>query len=379
MKNKKVYLNRMRKNLYFFLFIFLILFCLVLTGCDKKTAILPTQCSKCHSSSFPEYGVLGAKAHYEVSGHNILGNASYSNGDGCQRCHTNEGFIEYKTYGEPKEGSYIKYPSQPGCFTCHQPHETGDFSLRAPGAVTLETKVVFDRGKGNICANCHQARGRAKATVKEMPVKALASYWGAHHGPQADVFMGTNAFEYEGKKYSNGMHTSKVEDGCIACHMTLPEARYSLSAGIGGHSFNIAGDVHESPVLNNAGCLLCHSTRDQVRGKEIFDVKTKDYDTDGTLEPLQEEVEGLLERFVNTNGTGYLQKLNPPMYRPDGSHNWSTDATMRPVPEVAALYNYKFILEDRSKGIHNTNYTIQILYDTISSLDSTFDTSLRPH
>ncbi|MBA7528418.1 hypothetical protein ES705_20601 [subsurface metagenome] len=40
--------------------------------------------------------------------------------------------------------------------------------------------------------------------------------------------------------------------------------------------------------------------------------------------------------------------------------------------------NYKYVLEDRSLGVHNAAYAIQILYDTIESLDPGFDTSNRP-
>ena len=45
--------------------------------------------------------------------------------------------------------------------------------------------------------------------------------------------------------------------------------------------------------------------------------------------------------------------------------------------ETAALYNYKYILEDRSRGIHNAPYTIQLLYDSIEKLDPGFDVSKR--
>jgi hypothetical protein len=45
---------------------------------------------------------------------------------------------------------------------------------------------------------------------------------------------------------------------------------------------------------------------------------------------------------------------------------------------MAALYNYKFILEDRSKGVHNSTYTIQVLYDSLKALDSRLDDSKRP-
>jgi|GEM_PF-5232849 len=49
----------------------------------------------CHGSTGAKYPVLGAKLGYEVSGHATLGDARYSNATGCQRCHTNEGYVEY--------------------------------------------------------------------------------------------------------------------------------------------------------------------------------------------------------------------------------------------------------------------------------------------
>ena len=45
---------------------------------------------------------------------------------------------------------------------------------------------------------------------------------------------------------------------------------------------------------------------------------------------------------------------------------------------MAALYNYKLFVEDRSRGVHNATYTIQVLYDALKSLDPRFDDSLRP-
>jgi hypothetical protein len=48
------------------------------------------------------------------------------------------------------------------------------------------------------------------------------------------------------------------------------------------------------------------------------------------------------------------------------------------VEVVGALYNYKFVQEDRSKGIHNTTYAVQLLMDSIKALDKSFDDSKRP-
>ena len=53
-------------------------------------------------------------------------------------------------------------------------------------------------------------------------------------------------------------------------------------------------------------------------------------------------------------------------------------AVERPLQEVAALWNYLTIMEDRSLGVHNPTYVIQILTDSVAALDPSFDTSLRP-
>ena len=158
-------------------------------------------CMDCHGS-VPKYPILGARLGYDYSGHKNNGNSRYSNGGGCQRCHTNEGFIDFAAKGSVDPNAFVEYPSQPGCFTCHAPHERGDLSLRTVSPVTLATGQIMDIGKGNLCANCHQSASVASKTVVATPANKVFPFWGAHHGPEADIFMGTNAYEFPGKKYS---------------------------------------------------------------------------------------------------------------------------------------------------------------------------------
>jgi hypothetical protein len=176
--------------------------------------------------------------------------------------------------------------------------------------------------------------------------------------------------------------------------MTFPDKRFAYSPEMAGHSFSIEGEVNHEPKLNVTGCLgNCHAKVGQVKvinpdtptkgfwwhqSEVIFDIDAKaDFDNDGKVEPLQAEIEGLLNLFVNNKGTGYLQKGEVPMHKQDGTWNWTKSQVVRPLKEVAALYNYKYVAEDRSRGIHNAPYTIQILYDSIETLDPKFDTSKR--
>jgi len=159
--------------------------------------------------------------------------------------------------------------------------------------------------------------------------------------------------------------------------MTQPSGRYALAPSIGGHSFRIAGEVHEDPKVNVAGCLGCHSDMKQLRGKALFDMQAKaDYDGDGTVESVQEEVQGLADRIINKQGTGLLQTMKDPLY--DAKGKFIRNKIEYPIGVVAALYNYKFVVEDGSKGVHNTAYAVQLLMDSIKALDPAFDDSKRP-
>lgn len=365
----------------------------ILAACQSESSdsagfSFPENCATCHGDS-PEYPLLGAKAGYEESGHNLgykreAPHAYYSNGGGCQKCHTHEGFVDFVKNGEPDREAYIEYPSQPGCFTCHNPHETGDFELRKSDPVTLANGVTFDKGKANLCANCHQSRKDVSDVVKASAADEINSRFGPHHGPQSDIFWGTNAYEYEGKSYSSSEHKFEVEDGCVSCHMYLPEGRFSSNVDIGGHSFAMQGTVHGADHLNIKACLSCHEDLKEVKTEfgPMFDYKASaDYDQDGEVEIAQMEVVGLLELLVNTDGSGLLQQGENPVYLADGSYNTIREEGVaeRTIEEVAALYNYKmFGEEDRSFGMHNYTYAVQVLMDTVSGLDPSFDTSNRP-
>jgi hypothetical protein len=160
--------------------------------------------------------------------------------------------------------------------------------------------------------------------------------------------------------------------------MTMPQQRYAFMPTIAGHSFRIGAEVHELPKLNNAGCLSsgCHSEMKQAAGKDVFDRTAADYDGDGRIETIQEEVQGLLDRVINKQGTGLLQTMKDPLY--DAKGVFIRNKTQYPVEVVGALYNWKFVKEDGSRGMHNTKYAVQLLMDSVKVLDPKFDDSKRP-
>ena len=166
----------------------------------SQESILQKPCVDCHGSE-AKFPVRGVRSQYLTSGHRTLGNAHYANSDDCQGCHTNEGFIERVKTGKVDVKKFVANPSEIGCFTCHAPHDKGNFSLRTISKVTLANGVTFDRDKGNLCASCHRARRTPKDEVRARNIPNDS--WGAHHGPQSDMLSGTNAYEVPGRKYSN--------------------------------------------------------------------------------------------------------------------------------------------------------------------------------
>ncbi|MBN1524246.1 MAG: hypothetical protein JW904_07190 [Spirochaetales bacterium] len=136
----------------------------------------------------------------------------------------------------------------------------------------------------------------------------------------------------------------------------------------------------ELATFMSLDCTSCHgSTPDfPVKGDTVFNkLAAAVYNNDGKVEPLQLEVKGLLSVLVNEKGSGLLQRVPQPLYDARGNRVVVKTGT-KSAKEIAAVYNYTFFVEDRSLGIHNASYTIQVLYDTIESLNPSFDVSKRP-
>jgi len=236
--------------------------------------------------------------------------AFYSNGQGCQVCHTKEGFLkringDYGTVDWSSGSAYtlainadsITNPSPLNCFTCHAPHANQNFDLTVLPASTVvtQTGAIYNdtssattvKTKGSQCASCHQVRlsgfpaanDMILANVQGGSLTSFASYWGPHHGPQTDVLLGKGGAEYTGLTYGKSQHSTEPEANCVNCHMADdfanldPVLRYSLSPGVGGHSMNVSGIVHGAPAANKAGCTFsnCHDavSTQTVAGKVV--------------------------------------------------------------------------------------------------------------
>ena len=277
----------------------------------------------------------------------------------CMPCHSSKGFIE--TW-DPYYLSTNKVPrgtEQEGitCTACHDPHTPGmGKQLRAITTATLSNGYVVSyaqAGEGVLCINCHHARVSAEVVVANTNSTSLSP----HHGTQGDLLLGQNAIEY-GLNMPQSRHLLAVTNSCVGCHMQLiAGTSYSnLNTKVGGHTFrliwnnnttNTADDIEVTEV-----CSVCHVE------EGTFDFGGEDYDRDGAVEGVQTEIRGLLnqlELLLPPAGTGVTVTLSYTM------------------SQRKAYYNYAYILEDKSLGVHNPKYAAAILQASIDDLNGGID------
>jgi len=298
----------------------------------------------------------------------------------CGKCHSAEGFVRQIVEKSAKPPASNIEPHGVSCAACHDPHGSDNpHQLRTVGDKVVENDethwvVKLDNGKeyrdgglGNLCVNCHQARvGADLQTVINYDPRLSP-----HFGPQADVMLGINAWNF-GAPFKNGesVHKLVVQDTCVACHMAkVPDGGWSADKGIlvGGHSFKI---VNSNPLSSGGKivnfqntCASCHLTLKTIDRPIPVG---RDYDGNGKREGIQTEIKGLMAQIAQA-----LQKRYPKIQVDNQGELDIPSAvfTQMSFNEKAAVYNYNLFLRDGSYGIHNAALTVEALQRTRQVLE----------
>ena len=295
-------------------------------------------CLDCHNLTVK----TDVTAQYLTSAHAEGGAVSYAGGrKGCAACHSDQGFVETQYTGYDTTAYDIPLPQEIQCHTCHSFHQSFDFeneanaALRAFKPVELlmyraadptASPVIMNLGAGsNLCANCHQPRSVGPKIAGGVPVNdstyVSSTRYGPHHGPQSTTLAGIGAAEIgSGYPAPGGGSAHASNSDCITCHM---------------HE----GDHSWEPSLASCNTTDCHNgALTSVTGNS----------RQNTFITLVTTLEGKLKT------AGLLDASGTPV-----------KATF-PSDEVAALYNYQWIIEDRSNGIHNFPYLETLLTNSIA-------------
>jgi hypothetical protein len=305
-------------------------------------------CFNCHD--YQDSALITVSQQWDCSPHasaaNIIWNRSASPAyEDCEKCHTNEGFIAATTGPDISSNTFTRI----ACFTCHAPHLEGPLELRLKGLGRLSNGTLYDFSDANTCGFCHQSTVNVSSIVVDDII--LDSAWGPHYATQTDMFLGTNGYEYPGFVYSSSFHTFAMPDGCIECHMT------EVINTTGGHTVNMrdANTDFENLTGCNAGAH-CHNGT-----LTTFDrLAAYDLDWDGNIEGVRTEITGLLDSLNSLlENAGLLVASTPAEGLPVSYRD-----------SAGALFNYLFVSADRSRGIHNTQYSAQLLRSAINYLAS---------
>lgn len=365
------------------------------------------KCGTCH---IPEtdttYFVLARSYQWKQSKHANGGDLE-RNGGMCAGCHTTEGFFErMKNLAAGSTSQLVTdkwQPSPPGCFACHSPHQRADFSLRNATPVTITSYVTgvpdasFDYGKGNLCVKCHQTRTTSPMTPKPDPTKTAttdtisitSNRWYPHYGVQGQMLMGTGGFQFQGATFTgNSAHSNAATiktNGCPTCHMA--EQVYASTGGFptnggtgkgGGHTMNTRyrwpdDTAPESQVLTSCKDAACHGS-----AFSSFDYKGV------TTAPLNIGTRTAVQFYLDTLQTLMLDTAIVNKFNAGAKKAWivvsssgeitvnagsgSNALKIRPASRAGALFNFLFIEHDRSEGIHNTKYAIELLRASVAEL-----------
>ncbi len=273
----------------------------------------------------------------------------------CVKCHSAIGFVDFVDGTTPPRTAYEAI----ACAACHDPHAptNNPHILRTMADVKLADTskpggptVISKGGQGKLCMNCHQGRRDVLTYIK--PGAGSGSF-GPHHGPQADMLAGANAWTY-GKTIPSTSHLSAIGDSCVACHLQENTSGDTNSvAQVGGHTFRPrwdggTPDDDSDDVDLVGGCVNCHGPI------TTFNFPKQDYNGDGIIEGVQTEVHHLLTE---------LAMLLPPVGEPT-----VTITSSYTTNQLQAAFNYLFVEEDGSLGVHNLSYAVGLLKASIASL-----------
>ncbi|OGB60396.1 MAG: hypothetical protein A2Y94_08365 [Caldithrix sp. RBG_13_44_9] len=230
------------------------------------------------------------------------------------------------------------------CQSCHDSHSADNVGqLRTVADVLLVSEggvspVITEGGSGKLCMQCHHARRGWESNVPNG-----RSHFGPHSSPQGDMIAAKSGYlnvAASGFNWAGPSHLY-VQNSCKTCHLnTLEYGTGPGGAASTGHMF----------LPTTAACTNCHGVINNFR--EI--PAAGDFDGNGTVEGLQDEVDGLIELCIEAlvaSGLDTTGGLEAP---------FESDTTST-LQQREVGWNVIFVESDASHGVHNPDYAVQLL------------------
>jgi hypothetical protein len=181
-----------------------------------------------------------------------------------------------------------------------------------------------ENASSHTCATCHQPRSKFEDDILENGNVDVGGRFGPHYGAQSTLLEGIQGAEIAGSVPYDAPTSAAHRSGssCTNCHMGESD-----DLNEGKHSWNWAEN----------SCTSCHSSG------------------------VPTEVTGFDQDFATLEGLLIDQGLITPEGSPvPGEYS---------VSEASAIWNYRMIYYDHSKGVHNPNYTMALIQNSIEALN----------
>jgi len=336
-------------------------------------------------------------------------NAGQSN-YACFKCHHGLGSLAYQDNVEGTAAAPVLFgDATVTCITCHDPHTdvTGNtkntrkplvMSKYSSTQTTFQGNVFFDNtavpsatGNATICVFCHQGRESGFTLFKRRiatGTTVTGSFLNPHYLGTGAMLWARNGYEYTDnstgtpvpKQY--GYVSEHQETNCNGCHMAS-----STTSGLGGHTWKIVSDDDSAVNSTTCNAVSCHNGRVPTTNSagqmdSFYDnvvATIKDYDGDGTVEGIAQEITGLenhLISLLDNNGITYNDASYPYFF----IKGTSSSFTAWTRPKLKAAFNLQYVIKglpsgpsqigqpNRTAAVHNYRYIIQLLMDSYENL-----------
>ena len=363
----------MKKRTLFVLLLVVALGLVVWVGCSTKAAVEEEGVS-----------VQDITAKWEKSGHADAASEAFTHWNEsdpaeipptCAKCHSTDGARDYfgadgSTVGKVDVAAQINDPVS--CTACHSSAAAAMTTVALPSGTTLA-----DTGSSTTCMTCHSGMGSGPDVAKKaagLPddeVIADSTMMGAHYFAAAAVHAGADGnsgFQYDGKSYVGTFEHSDTVNTCVECHDP--------------HSTHLQTPPEGQATI----CSSCHAGVNSYADYKTVSMSKVDYDGDGTVEPIYDEIEGMRALLIKALGgysaavTGQMFGFNPEAY-PYAYIDTNADGTIGEdeaafpnqfkgfTPRMLkAAYNLMFVTKDPGAYVHNPKYALQLLFDSIEDL-----------
>jgi hypothetical protein len=288
----------------------------------------------------------------------------------CAKCHSTPGYLDFlgadgSEFGVVDQAAPIGTTVE--CQACHN-----DVTLDLTSVVFPSGVEVTDLGDDSRCMLCHQGRHSTVSVNQSIADAGLGEgdedtvsedlgFSNIHYYAAAATLYGTEAkggYEYDGKSYDGKFDHVAGYDTCTSCH-----------------------DQHTLQIRFEE-CTQCH--QDLTGPEDLVNIRMPgslvDYDGDGDLEEgIMGEIQGLQEMLYGAMQAYSSEVAGSQVTYDAASYPYFFDDAGESfaawTPRLAkAAYNYQVSQKDPGEFAHGGKYIIQLLYDSIESLNEALST-----